>query len=1418
MKKIICLVLVFLNLTVFGESYLIIPKKTEILQKKEFLKKKKAFRNKLLTNEQRNKFDYFESILEVDEKQLEKLASEDYILIERITKLKIDNIATPNDPEYSKQWSMKNTNADKAWEFATGKGVIVAVVDTGIDYDHEDLEESLWINSAEDINGNNRFDPWPSDSIFDGRSGDIDGIDNDGNGFKDDVIGYDFIDQELINFGDYRIPDGDPFDEQDHGTTVAGLIAAKNNNEIGITGAAFDSKIMTLRAFDAGGEGESDDVARCIIYAALNGAKVINMSFGEQFRSPIVADAIEFAYSMGCVLVSSSGNSNNFRQHYPSDLPEVISCAGTNEENNKYGFSNYGGYIDIAAPGTDVLTTSRNNNYRRVNGTSFAAPFVSATAALLFEKDSDLSAKQIRSIIQNSSFDLGENGWDEDFGSGIVDMRKALQSNPNTVFDIDRSLFEQNFNKSTKKEISIKGSISIPLMTGFTVYLGKGHYPDRLSNNDKKTIVDSINRLDSIKASEEFRPPNPINTSDYDPSDQEIFDYKWDTVFTSKNRFIDEEIFKLDISQLEDTTYTLRFSVELFNGKKLDRRTKFYIYDPKSDLSIESSGFVNMLHNGKNRTVVYATSNKETVSEVRAGNYSEFKNDYATRAHSILLDENINATLANLKISRFGENSATINIPIESDSYEVPRETFKIVSINYPLAYLNNGVQDFDEDGNPEILLNDLNSLLIDSTIHYEYEQGNFVQKSQLNEVWLPTDYGDSDGDGLIETLTTAGFAYRLFEANEEGNPFAETILNNDQSFRWGEAMHDFDGDGLDEIVLKGDREYVLLSYKNGRYVELDSAIPPLDWRSFGVERRGVAGDFNRNGKSNLCLTNRLGHIMIFEYESEVDSLVLKQYFDETVSNSEQHLQALDINGDGVDEIISLNNGSSGIFGNVSSLDRFWRIRVYEATSGLYQKTIDKYIYGVQSGFLGNTGIVYRNGLSGGELNGKEGDELVVSTFPNLYVFTFDKGDLKPIWHLPNAISNSAVIHDFNGNGINELGVTNFAGFAFYEFDTSIELEAPSNFDGFPINSNSAELYWDVVSDASSYQIYSFTGEGNEIVLFEESNENQIELNNLQNEKLYRFVVRACNDETCSDFSSNIVEIFPHNPIEAVTAQINDPKNIILKYSGRLGFDDPEPNLFEIELNNESFSPAAVTRSSDSTIILQFDIPLENGTGSILAASFRDFYRTPTLNSKIELVIDFPKKESEVIIKSFEVQGSSLIGIEFSQEMEFGIDNPDNYLVEPFGRVLSVDTIPGESNKVQLILSSDAGYSRGREYILTAVNLFSIDSIPITKGPGATISFSFARDLLNSVYLYPHPVSRSTDEYFFANLTPSCKIIIMNNEGIALKELIENDGNGGVEWDGTDYRGNFLDPGIYFWKAIDEDLGHESELKKMFVK
>jgi len=305
----------------------------------------------------------------------------------------------PNDPYYdSKQWGPQKIFAPQAWDLSTGDPhVVIAVIDWGVDLQHPDLATEMWTNPGE---------------IADN------GIDDDGNGYVDDVYGWDFANG-----------DNDPQDDYGHGTHVGGIAAAATDNGVGIAGVAFNSRIMAVKVGDGStGKARYSHIANGIIYAADNGAKVINLSLGGYAYSSYLESAVNHAWNAGCVLVGAVGNNNLSDPFYPAAYDNVIGVSATDQNDVKASWSNYGAHVAVAAPGVSIYSTYWNGSstYANMSGTSMSAPHVAGLAALLFAQDGGRSNAVVRSLIESTADDLGDAGWDQYYGYGRINAYKAL--------------------------------------------------------------------------------------------------------------------------------------------------------------------------------------------------------------------------------------------------------------------------------------------------------------------------------------------------------------------------------------------------------------------------------------------------------------------------------------------------------------------------------------------------------------------------------------------------------------------------------------------------------------------------------------------------------------------------------------------------------------------------------------------------------------------------------------------------------------------------------------------------------------------------------------------------------------------------------------------------------------------------------
>ncbi|MFA6233745.1 MAG: S8 family peptidase [Bacteroidota bacterium] len=340
---------------------------------------------------------------------------------------------TPDDPRYSEQYQHTLIEAEKAWDITTGDStVVIGIVDSGVLWNHEDLFENIWVNPIEDIDHDGRYTP-----------ADIDSIDNDGNGYIDDVIGIDFVGSSALNGGTYY--DGDPTPTPQghfHGTHVAGIAAARGNNGKGVAGVAMHCRIMSvkcapdvytpsiLRGYDG------------IVYAADNGADVINCSWGGGGYLESQKERIDYAISKGAVVVVAAGNDGSERVSTPGAYPNVLCVANTDESDKVNSSSTYGPWVDVSAPGTQILSSviTSPSSYQSYTGTSMASPVVAGLAALVKSQHPAYTPEQIFEQIRVSADpidDLQSARYKKKIGKGRINAFRALTVRSPAVSLID---------------------------------------------------------------------------------------------------------------------------------------------------------------------------------------------------------------------------------------------------------------------------------------------------------------------------------------------------------------------------------------------------------------------------------------------------------------------------------------------------------------------------------------------------------------------------------------------------------------------------------------------------------------------------------------------------------------------------------------------------------------------------------------------------------------------------------------------------------------------------------------------------------------------------------------------------------------------------------------------------------------------
>jgi len=555
---------------------------------------------------------------------------------------------TTNDPLFEQQWGLNQINdfdidAPEAWNINKGSSnVTIAILDTGVDYNHPDLADNIWNNENE---------------IPDNKK------DDDNNGYVDDIRGWDFVHTTIsVSPGeDGWIRDNDPMDFNGHGTHCSGIASAVTNNSIGIAGVCWNAKIMPVRVGYTSEEevGQIDSAAASlgIHYAADNGADVLSMSFGGPIPSYLMHNSLEYAYEKGVVLVSSAGNDNTDKKKYPAGYEEVISVAATNQYDYRAYFSNYGNWVDIAAPGVDINSTYPNDTYRLASGTSMACPHVAGLAGLILSKNNSINPERVKTILEYSVDRLDINNLP--IRRGRINAYKALQRG---IGDIKSIINKPNHCSEVKEIIEIKGTAIGTGFQNYTIQYCKG-------KETNKTEWNKIFESNKTKENEKLFSLNTETLKDglytillrVNSKDGIYDDAIWLIVNNKVNTF------KVDDDPGDDIDYNLiqqainnagtGDSIYVYNGT-YNENLKIY-----KTINLEGCSKENTTINGQDDDAVYISADNVNISGFRINGSSIYRGVFFYRANNNnLYNNNVTDCWVGIKLSYSKNNTIKNNV------------------------------------------------------------------------------------------------------------------------------------------------------------------------------------------------------------------------------------------------------------------------------------------------------------------------------------------------------------------------------------------------------------------------------------------------------------------------------------------------------------------------------------------------------------------------------------------------------------------------------------------------------------------------------------------------------------------------------------------------------------------------------------
>lgn len=1277
----------------------------------------------------------------------------------------------PNDSLASQQWALEKIKAFDAWDITQGSDtVLLAIIDTGIDYEHPDLKNKIYFNSGEigiDQFGNDK------------RSN---GIDDDGNGFVDDYMGWDFTDRLGFPFdstgGDYLDWDNNPFDENGHGTYIAGIAGAETNNFTGISGAAPLIKVLNLRAFDPGGYGEEDDAAAAILYAVQMGAKVINMSFGDNAFSYVLRDVVRYAYSQGIVLIASAGNTGSNMPHYPSGYSEVISVGNSTREDYVAGSSNYGSTIDLVAPGSSILTTSRNNGYAEISGTSASAPFVSAAAALILSRN-NFTNEEVKQIIKSTTDDIGEPGWDIKSGAGRLNLFKALSVTAPSAIKFNSPT--QDF-ATSGNNIPINVSVLSPYFTSFSLDYGIGLNPKNWTN----------------------------------------------LISNQQNQISNEEILDLDVSGFVDTVYTLRLVVNQTTGRTLEERVNFYV--DRSAPVAELISIIPAFYGDK--TTVLASVYTDDPSIVRL-----YYRLYGTIDYNFITLDGFTINNQFVKSLHYGfipkdliDQNSIYELYLEAENLVGLKTIIKnnntdfLVSTSFEAEISTDYVQPFTLPAGSIYedqisLSNNSRDIIIRKNLSpkvssiYSFQNNEFVLVDSLSDRIVKS-VGDFNNNGLTDMLNyfvRDGFIDEQSSFNSY--LFSEKYSNVGGKF-WPILAKDVDNDGITEIFsVLNDTTVEVWEVNSSLTLNKVASLANFSPSRYGLNiinsPNAVITDIDGDGINEFWMIDQDGDI--FGYKITGNNKFDKSMVIETgFLGSSAHLAAGDFNGDGRQELAVLLHSIDEL-----DISPFYRLIVFNILNNQVNFLLDQALIDASTEF-NNTFRRSENSIRLKDLDNDGSDELILFVFPYSYIFKNEFGSVKIVSYKENINSNSIFIGDLNDNGIPEVAFPTENGIQFVEFAFSNQTSKPLGLNGFSLSGTSIQLKWSAL--AERYYIYKGSSPDSLILIDSLIFETNYTDNSVDPDNHYYYGVRSYDPTKLIPLSgmSNIINVYSHIPAIPINAVSNSSKSVIVTFSEKM--KNTIDNLQSFNVLGFGY-PNSITANNQYSYLLTFNSDFSNGEHQIVIKDIKDFYGSPIQTDTLTFTTLSRPEDPSFYVSNFEIINSYKIKLTFNFPVdETSALNTNNYIFSPDNKVSSVQIDQQDSKNIYLDLTGNKPVgSIGKEYVLRIENLFSDVSsggVKINSGAGSYLVLStFAKDL-SGVFVYPNPTKENSEKITFANLPQRAKITIWSIDGKIIYELEENDGNGGVDFYLKDFSGNRISSGVYIYRIVQLDnMRNEGEEK-----
>lgn len=1271
---------------------------------------------------------------------------------------------TTNDPFFFQQMH-DLCQIPEAWGYTTGdEDIIIAVVDSGILFEHPDLENVIFINENEDPDTN---------------------TDDDNNGYIDDWHGWDFTDAPTLHssaLGDYTVRDNDASDENYHGTHVSGIIAAEVNNNQGIAGVMWKTRLLPIRAgfrtTSGGGYLQDDDVSAAIIYATDMGADVINMSWGSSYYSPIIADACQYAYDRGVILVASSGNDPGPYISYPAKLSTVISVGSVDGSKTLSNFSSYGPELDIVAPGSQIISTysmeGGNDGYTELSGTSMAAPYAAGVIGLLLSQRPGTSFEELKSMIYATAEYLPLNsvqssGFNQQYGYGLINAYNLLSTYTAPNIAISYPYEEMGFSS----DFEIRGKIEIDDFFRYSVTYSPGYEIEDLVWKDCFTHSQT---------------PTYFHNSQVD---------------LPVNGFLRN--FRVE-PELPDGDYRIRLSVQNNDGKIFNILRNVYIDKslptPKSDFEIVTRFLSN---NRQHYLRCHFSENVDVQASIFDSNNNEF-NAFSSVADTLLfipLPNTIASGPVDVEISAQNRsglfyNSGLITNVGAINNTSTPINNFDVSPLFSVDTIPTKKFVDFDGNGNNEFIAMNIESGSFGSVAIYEQTNDGFEIKHQFTDKFRPMDIGDSNDSGYdvvglnLETL----YIYDTFAGNDYPlNSYIQSINNVS-----GAIFSDYNNNGRDDLicVVNEPAQTVVKIYQR----QLDSFVERerLTNTSLTFARNTFVpwlkhANLDGDNHKDILTADTDGDVMIYEITPDAESYLV--WSDRIDVRNAYYLDYGDFTGDGSNEFI--------VGGYVESLENmdntYFEFYLYKSDADNSYQLLDKISFDNVN--KNNSLVVY-------DIDDDGKDEIYLSLTPFLYKIEYLDGKLTPtaVHNSTNSFQISFYQKDDTSQPMlicNQLIEGEPQSVYLTTRDFHNEPETPNNFVAHPIDEHSAFLTWE--NDGSSlYKIYRYHDDLQEMIATTQ-NSNFIDTNLITNEE-YKYAISCYNTsfENPESFLTPWKSVIPNQQPEIVNVRKIGDFNLEVIFNVALANDMIRVGHYSISDNIGN--PQSVILDSEfkrAILRLREELTEINYTLTCFDVISRNNITAETLTASFQNIEDVIAPTVEII----DVVNRKQIKLTFSENIHsldfqpitldnFSLKNPPNDLSTNITDVSHID------NEVIVYFSNELQYGN-HPYKLIINNIID-NNANIMLPQLSTVHFNLT-DItdLSKLVVYPNPAypRKGDNEINFTNfpLNSEGNISIYTKSGdlVFSQHIGPFFGIDNFSWDLKNNNGQKVSSGVYFY-------------------